>query len=190
MILKFSCTLLLVLAFCCVPAEAQSQSDTHRFEVGALITALDLRDTNGEKPGGIGGRFTYNVTEYVAFDSELTRFPEDPSHNFGHTQGHFGIKAGKRFSDLPFGVFAKVRPGFVSFGGAFAARSEGIGTRFAADVGGVLEFYPSSRTIIRFDVGQTIIHFDGQLYNSPVSPPRRLDTNGRLQTSIGFSYRF
>lgn len=32
-------------------------------------------------------------------------------------------------------------------------------TRFAVDLGGVVEWYPSKNTIVRFDAGDTIIRF-------------------------------
>ena len=87
----------------------------------------------------------------------------------------FGAKVGKRWQK--FGVFAKARPGFVTFSRVstfvstdtitllgnqqftipvFADRRR---TYFSSDVGGVAEFYPSRRVLSRFDFGDTIIRF-------------------------------
>ena len=65
---------------------------------------------------GVGGRFTFNLTESIAFEGEgnyFTReqfsFPEGGQM----FQGPFGGKIGKRFDG--WGVFGKARPGFVGF---------------------------------------------------------------------------
>ena len=78
-----------------------------------------------------------------------------------------------------FGLFGKVRPGFVSFSRSLNL----IGTRqltfagfpfvqgdfefarrtfFANDLGGVLEFYPTRRWAVRFDAGARLLDGEGQ----------------------------
>jgi hypothetical protein len=163
-----------------------------RFEAGLLLTAIEL-DVIGEKPVGIGGRFTYNHFENLAFEAELSHFPEDPSGDFGETQALFGVKAGGRFDD--FGLFAKVRPGFIHFGGGEAAERLSDKTHFACDVGGVLEYYPSPRWLLRADFGDTIIPFGGTRFISPFGGPGgprviRLGTTHNSQSSFGFAVRF
>jgi len=44
-------------------------------------------------------------------------------------------------------------------------------TNFALDLGGVLEFYPSKRIVVRFDGGDTIIHHPRRTFNSPFQDP-------------------
>lgn len=55
-------------------------------------------------------------------------------------------------------LFAKARPGFMRFHGD---RRPGVSvdgtTRFLLVASGVLEFYPSGRSIVRIDVGDSII---------------------------------
>src|ERR1043165_7738203 len=103
-------------------ARAQSE-DVPRFEVGAQFTTLTKPDFDGGRTeAGFGGRFTYNVTDYLALEAEGDFFPHRcltcTSGNNGRiTEGLFGVKAGRRFNK--FGLFAKGRPGFVRF-------SEGI----------------------------------------------------------------
>jgi hypothetical protein len=108
-----------------------------------------------------------------------------------------GPKIGYRGKKI--GIFGKVRPGlfyvgrypiieFLSFTGSTTgvAASERKTAFFSVDVGGVAEFYPSKRTILRFDIGDTIIK-----YRSLV--PKNLNpgfTKHTLQTSIGFGFRF
>jgi hypothetical protein len=67
-------------------------------------------------------------------------------------------------------------------------------------VGGVFEIYPSRRTLIRFDVGDTIIRFDRRNVAAvdPALPPTARmvtftvseETKHNLQASAGFGFRF
>src|SRR5256714_15110446 len=90
-------------------------------------------------------------------------------------EAQFGVKGGKRWQK--FGIFAKARPGFVSFDNTIKITRELFApfpgatprlfniftperkTHLSADVGGVLEFYPSRRMLVRFDIGDTIIRY-------------------------------
>ena len=176
------------------PARAQTD-DPPRFEVGAQVSVVDMRESVGEKPPGVGGRFSYNFHEYAAFDAELNYF-STPEANLERTQGLFGIKAGRRFGgDSPkVGVFFKARPGFMRFLGARQPGSSVNGTtKFALDLGGVLEFYPSKRTIVRIDAGNTTIFYDGETvrdFSLPGAPQQRLGTGNGLQMSFGVGFRF
>jgi hypothetical protein len=167
-------------------ALGQERSKPSRFEAGALVSVLGIKDANGltdlfpRREVGIGGRFTYNLKSYLALEAELNFFPRDFrkfTTNFTGgpmIEGLAGVKAGIR--KKKFGVFGKFRPGFESSGGAEVPRFlNGNGpdplnpfgfervrsTQFALDVGGVFEFYPSRRTIIRFDAGDTIVRYPG-----------------------------
>lgn len=176
------------------PTRAQTD-DLPRFEVGAHLGSIDMRESIGEKPLGVGGRFSYNFHEYAAFDAELNYF-STPEVTLERTQGLFGIKVGKRFGgDNPkVGVFFKVRPGYMRFLGAREPGSSVNGTtKFALDVGGVVEFYPSKRTVVRFDAGNTSIFYNGEtdrIFSLPGAPQQRLGTHHGLQSSIGVGFRF
>lgn len=173
------------------PAAARAQADEwpRKFEVGFVLTGLDIQRWTGEGPVGVGGRFTYNLGEYAALDAELVHYPES-SGNFGETQGLLGVKAGRRFGRV-IGVFAKARPGFLKLGPAVAARTPALGeTRFALDLGGVVELYPSRRSIVRVDVGDTIIPLGDTPINSALRPPRSFGTTHNKQTTFGIGYRF
>jgi len=174
--------------------EAQAQTELPRFEVGAQFSTIDMRDSVGEKPPGIGGRFTYNINEYAALDAELNYFSTGEV-DLDRTQGLFGLKAGKRFGgDSPkVGVFFKARPGFMRFHGVRVPGSSVNGTtKFALDLGGVVELYPSKRTIVRIDAGRTIIVFNETIRRFPLpgAPQEHLGTSHGLQAGIGFGYRF
>lgn len=185
-IIRIFGTLLILFLF---SFESFAQTDEHPIEVGGFLTTIDLNDSVGEKPLGIGGRFAYNFTDNFAFDSEVAYFPENPSGNFGQTVAVAGVRAGVRGEK--FGAFAKVRPGVIRFGGdAFRARN-GSQSNFALDVGGVLEYYPSARVIVRVDLGDTIIPFGDKTINSPLPPfTIRPGTTHNFQSSFGVGFRF
>jgi hypothetical protein len=126
-------------------------------------------------------------------------------------QGQFGVKAGKRFKR--FGIFGKARPGFVSFDKSlklvgtqpifvsFLGRvvQEGIfeigrRTFYADDFGGVIEFYPARRWSLRFDAGDTLIHYGARSFPSNLLSIRFLtaspEKRHNFQFASGFSVRF
>lgn len=178
---------LLALFLCSLESFAQTKD--HPFEVGGVVTAIDFRDSVGEKPLGVGGRFTYNFTENFALDSEISHFPQNPSGNFGQTVALAGLRAGVRGEKV--GAFAKIRPGVAHFGGDFFRARNGSRDNFALDVGGVVEFYPSSRVIVRIDLGDTIIPFGDGTINSPLPPYIiRPGTTHNFQSSFGVGFRF
>lgn len=171
---------------------------------------------------GLGGRFGYNLTDDLAIESELNFFPKvDPFSqpglfDDGHViEGLFGIKAGKRFEKA--GVFGKARPGFLyaSKGdlenkpGAFCIAifppstgcSQTISTTsFAFDLGGVVELYPTKRSLIRFDVGDTMVRLGQRNVTAVLKPPFGgsnfvvvavpAETTHNLQVSAGVGFRF
>ena len=197
--------------------QSARQSPPSKIEVGALFSVLGIKDANGltelfpRREVGIGGRFTYNLNRHLALDTEVNFFPRDFrkfTTNFTGgrvTEGLFGLKAGIRKNK--FGVFGKFRPGFESSGHAGIAhfpkgdgpdRQNPFGlesiraTQFALDVGGVFEFYPSRRTIIRLDLGDTIVRYPGiQSIHFPDGTPI-VETvySHRLQFSAGVGFRF
>lgn len=128
----------------------------------------------------MGGRLSYNLNRHFALEAEGNFFPRNyrkVRSNFTGgrlIEGLFGLKAGIRKNK--FGVFGKVRPGFESSGRAEMAHfPNGNGpdarnpfgfvdmraTQFALDVGGVVELYPSKRTLVRVDLGDTIVRYPG-----------------------------
>ena len=179
-------------------------------------TTTTTTDGRATEPG-FGGRIGYNFNRYFALEAEGNFFPrergvtEDDFNGGRKTQGLFGVKVGRRFEEV--GVFAKARPGFVRFDQGNLRQPSGtvciavvpapVGcfettdrTDFAFDVGGVVELYPSQRSIIRFDIGDTILRTDAHFI--PVTVPSRgtsvtaspSKTTHNFQGSIGIGYRF
>ena len=176
---------MLVLFFSCLVAQAQIKtiSDDERvstYEIGGQIFAMGSHDVG--YGWGAGGRFTYNLNNYIALDSEVNFFLPDEGPPSA-VQSLFGIKAGKRTKHV--GVFAKVRPGFqTNF--VVDTREQ---ARFAVDVGGVAEFYPNRHVVLRLDAGDVIIPFGNSVVGEGVFT-QRLGTTHNLQCSFGVGVRF
>jgi hypothetical protein len=197
----------LLLAVLLAPAAARAQTgaapdvDEHKAEVGAFYTGVNLEGF-GETVNGLGGRFGYNFNQNFALDSEFSFFPETHLGNsqFGQkTQGFVGVKAGARTNRV--GVFAKARPGVMFIGevtSGFNCSGTSLGrtcrpshNNFALDAGGVLELYPSARTIVRLDAGDTIVRIHNATGSFLLgSPANSSDITHNFQFSVGFGYRF
>ena len=212
-------TLFILTVIFLVHSQALAQSqELPKFEVAGEFTTLEREAFPGRRTEpGLGARFTYNLNEMFSFEAAGYFFPKQCSEcrNGGNVaEGLAGVKFGKRFEK--WGIFAKGRPGAISFSrGALdvivpPGTTSPFGpvefdfkrlTAFAMDVGGVVEFYPSKRIVTRFDAGDTIIHFGRRNMNTivfdPVTNtigpginrlPARTSHNFQFMTSIGFRF--
>jgi hypothetical protein len=194
--------------------------DEHPFEVGGQITFINVNALESivTIPGqtfssvqfdqiysGFGGRFGYNINNNFSVEAEGNYFPEknwSEIEQSRKSQFFAGVKAGARGEK--FGIFAKVRPGLMHFSSLPShinctnaaapnfACTEQSQTNFALDIGGVLEYHPTPRTIVRFDAGDTIVRFKEvgptQNFTSSIFTPSA--TTHNFQASIGFGFRF
>ena len=190
---------------------------------GCPPSTFVLSRTRKTQPG-FGGRVGYNLNSIVALEAELNLFPGADSFNQPEEfndgyflEGLFGVKAGKHFEKV--GIFGKARPGFLyASKGDLEPRPDtgcilifpspvgcfqptGINS-FVLDIGGVVEIYPTARTIIRFDFGDTIVRL-GERDVSTIftrigssSAPRLVswrmpaETTHNFQGSVGIGFRF
>lgn len=202
--MKLKGIFVLLAFFLLAPAFLRAQSVTtpnvsdQKAEIGFFYSGVNLKGF-GETISGVGGRFGYNLNKYVAIDTEFGFYPEQ---KFGNNQSgqkvqaFAGVKVGKRSGRV--GVFAKARPGVMFIGElttGLSCNSTSSGqvcrprhSNFAADLGGVLEVYPSPRTIIRFDAGDTIVRLKSQAGISSTTTVN--STTNNFQFSVGFGYRF
>jgi hypothetical protein len=200
------------------PAITHAQStDVPKYEVAADFTSTTFGA--GQNRPGLGGRFSYNLNTHVALEAAGYIFPERcqfcGTHAGRITEGLFGVKVGKRFKK--WGIFAKVRPGVLSFGEGqfdivsitttpplssplFDLRARRL-TAFVVDVGGVLEFYPSRHIVTRIDIGNTIIRYPAHTNTFPFFDTTtgqyvlgafetRAETRGSFQIMAGVGFRF
>ena len=187
---------------------AQAQSFSRAVELGMQWSTLrvdgDVRGTNT----GIGGRVTFDLSRWVAVESEINIVPKDewtfaigPQPGFEGGQMQYsrrrleafaGVKAGYRGDRI--GVFGKLRPGMTRLthtGVNCAAEVCALmlialpvyETEFALDAGGVLEFYPMSRVVARFDLGDEIIR-------QRLGPPHHQGTRHNVTSRLGIGFRF
>lgn len=193
----------LIMLFLLAPlcAHAQSVLDEHRFEVGGHVAALGVEDYS-EPLLGVGGRIGYNFNKYLALEGEANFFPSDAFGNdqIGQrAQAFAGLKAGARSKYA--GLFAKARPGVMFIGETTSSfncsRFPGFTScrpghsNFAFDAGAVAEFYPTRRSIIRLDVGDTMVNVRRATRNvfNQTSETSSYFIH-QVQIGIGFGYRF
>jgi Outer membrane protein beta-barrel domain len=221
----FKTTLLGVATIALIGISSQlvsAQSDEKKFEAGGQVTFIRVPtfttsisgalifDESRATNWGFGGRVGYNFNRHAGVEAEVNFFPQDRDLEAGNKlQGLFGVKAGQRFEKV--GIFAKARPGFVRFSrGDYEFRGPCVlifpsplacftpkaTTNWAADVGGIAEFYPSPNTIVRFDVGDTVIRLKDRGVAATHTGPRDVvvfrpkETRHNLQVNFGFGFRF
>jgi len=131
--------------------------------------------------GGIGGRAGYRLSKHLKMEGEVVFFPQYAGRPFdgagpmyrgwGKIQALAGVVAGRRFGAAT--LFMKTRPGavrFERFPEIFMLRRFeeavllGSGdshprTCLAVDIGGGVEYPVSSRVVLRFDLGDTVIRY-------------------------------
>jgi hypothetical protein len=199
-------------------ATTGGDADGQKFEAGAQFTAIRIdnnpiaiADNERRTEPGVGGRFGYNLSRHVALEGEVNFFPHAYKHwvtplSGGRiTQGLFGVKAGVRKEH--FGFFGKARPGFLRYGRTVAnvrfpngngpdprdpfGFEFGSTTHFALDLGGVVEYYPSRRTILRLDIGDTLIRYANiPVFNSSGQLINVTERQHNAQIGVGFGFRF
>jgi hypothetical protein len=179
------------------------------WEFGPLFSSVTLARegpaNNVVTESGVGGYFSYRFYGVFYADGDLLYFPQHPTLSGPQTggtllQGLFGIKGGIRRNR--FGIFGKVRPGFDSFSDVLtgvASSNQSTPTytytranNFVLDLGGIVELYPSERSTIRIEIGDTHLFY----------PTRDLDVDGStepvpggkmqhsIQLMVGYGWRF
>jgi hypothetical protein len=212
---RSSLALTAFLSVLALATSVRAQSDERRIEVGGHFVALSTNlpmfsdpqrnyvRPGDESPKGVGGRVGYRVTNHFSIEAEANAFPGNDLT--------YQLLAGARVgvSGQKFGVYGKVRPGFVHFlrvadfppdcydgtrDCAIVGRN-----RFAVDIGGSFEYYPTKRAILRLDVGDTLLLLPdrGTIGTVPVPGGSvfgpvtiRGTTAHNFQISVGFGFRF
>jgi hypothetical protein len=210
----FTCNALVLALLVLKQGASAQEQDAPKLEIGVQYSSLsiNLPGFGGtENAPGVGARVTYNLNNYFAVEAEGNIFPSTTQTDYttggDPQQMQFGVKVGKRWKR--FGVFAKARPGFVSFSETLnpvQVQSGGVPvfrfdrerkTHFSTDVGGVLEFYPSRRMLMRFDAGDTIIRYGEHPELPPfsisagpaiVKAPSEVKHNFQFTAGVGFRF--
>ncbi len=171
-----------------------AQSMPLKFEVGGQLSVARFRNSysGGQFDGyetslGFGGRVGYNINRHFALETQLDFYPQSKDRNIKRPLTElFGVKGGRRGEKI--GLFLKARPGFYNrrepntcapliTPGSISCPETFSRTNFILDMGGVVEFYPSKRTIIRVDIGDSLTRIESRNWHN-------------FQSSIGFGWRF
>ena len=139
---------------------ASAQVTYTRHEIG--LAGDYVRDVHflESNRGGVTGRYAYNLNSAIALESALTFVPWTPPFSVavgGRELDWFtGVKAGVRRPR--WGIFGKAQPGFRNFSEVYEHPTYSLTSRthFALDLGGVFEFYPAKRWIVRADVSEVL----------------------------------
>jgi hypothetical protein len=206
----FYATVFALLFFITHAPDNFGQSEVPRFEVGGQFSTIKLQRPNTHFFGSVdkqsvggGGRFIFNAHKYLAIEAEVNFFADDEQvlQLGSKTMAVFGVKSGKRWEK--FGIFGKFRPGFTRFSEELrdcaapnlAACSFKKPTEFTMDVGGVAEYYPSSKFVLRFDAGDTIIRYKQRNsldsdFGVTILVPYNGSSTHNFQFSAGVGIRF
>jgi len=171
----------------------------------AMVIAREGPPDNLRTEPGFGGYASYRFYGVLYLDGDLLYFPRGtnlsgPQDGGTILQGLLGVKGGIRRNH--FGFFGKVRPGFQSYSDALtgitgSSQSAPIytyarSTNFVLDLGGIIELYPSSRSTLRIEVGDTHLYFvtrdvnvNGTVQSFPGGKLRHT-----IQLVLGYGWRF
>jgi hypothetical protein len=147
---------------------------------------------------GVGTNLGYRLSSLWYFDSEFNAFPASGSSN-GRGRAEellTGVKIGRTLGS--WGLFATFRPGFIHYQKTLVPGSQTeyeSMNRFAFDAGGVVEYYASSRSTIRFDAGTTFVryltgHPDPRQLPVTVLSTDYIVTQGNFHLGSGYVFRF
>jgi len=183
MIRKMVAIMLLSILFFPFPLNHLSaQTDVPKLELGGFYS---LNRTNYYYNSGFGGRFGFNLSEMFTVEADYTSYPQNRYYYGTSGLAMFGVKFGARSESA--GFFTRLSPGFVRYNNAIKSSCLGSldlppacfepQTRFALNMGGGFELFPSRSTYIRFDIGNLWIRDVGG------------NTNNLLIT-VGGGFRF
>lgn len=193
------------LAFLCTFAKpACAQEKYSRVELGAEYATFRGTDASlqGKTFSGVGGRLDWNLTRRLALESEADYFPEDAAPLLlvqgGHTvHAVFGVRA-KAIQTRNISLFGLVRPGVIHFTkvNVLSGQSDPLyvtqpATYFVLNLGGGIEYYPSPRWILRFDIEgdpYRVPAFFASTASSSAALPGKINDTVRL--NFGVAYRF
>ena len=185
------------------PMESESEVPG-RLEFGPQFTAMSIHrlgPLDGVRTDpGIGGFVDYRILPFLFADSAVIFYPRDTRSSDAHDggqilQGVFGARVGVRKNH--FGIFGKVRPGFNSYSRALTGMTNSgetfdRSTNFVLNLGGVVEFYTTKRSVLRIDAGDTHIYFADKTLTTatgPVTAPGG-SLKHSLELTVGYGWKF
>jgi hypothetical protein len=180
-----------------------------KWEFGPLFSALAIAreglTNNVRTEPGFGGYASYRFYGVLYLDGDVLYFPAHPDFSGPHDggsilQGLIGLKGGIRRNH--FGFFGKVRPGFHSYSQALTSITTsgqstvtytyGRSNNFVLDLGGIVELYPSERSTLRVELGDTHLFFGSRdlNINGSIEPVGGGKMQHSIQLMLGYGWRF
>lgn len=186
------------------PTAFAAPIDPPRLEIGPQITEAYLPVNpvgSVQYQLAIGGLGAIRIRSWLAIDSSLVITPTIPIEGTSFaggrlTEGFLGARLGFRTKRVE--IYGKIRPGFVSFGKAILhVESSNSALQFetgrltepALDLGGIVMLRISKRLAVRYDVGDTLIHYRERTIdlNQPALPGQFVNS---LQLGAAFVFCF
>ncbi len=174
-----------------------------RFELGLEVPVVKLSQLD-ETDTGVGLRLGFDLSRSVALEAALGFFPADlgePAFSGSRTQALLGLKLGRRGEKA--GVFATLKGGVTSFSEApgpiaciliypppLTCQLAGGDTLPTVGFGGALEYYPSSRAVLRLEVGDQLLRYPGPVIDGEGEVRDGDFWDHDLRLSVGFGWRF
>lgn len=176
---------------------------TPRLEFGPELTQIYLPITpvgSVQYQPGYGAVMCLRTSTRIGVDTGFSITPTTPifSSSFAGgrlTEAFFGARI-RPLSVRRLELYAKVRPGFVSFGDAILHVSlpslqveTGRLTEPALDLGAIALLRISRRWAVRYEMGDTMIHYGGRVvdFSQPETPSHLANS---LQLGVGFVVGF
>lgn len=199
--MTYGCLLIVLLFLQARCTEAQDALP--RFEAGPEITQIYVPKSivgSVTYQPSLGGIFCIGIKRNLAFDSAIAFTPKAPNESSSFAGGRMiqaflGARVG--FARGRVGIYAKIRPGFASFGGAILKVTPsptfsfqlGRLTEPSVDVGGIVTIAVSRRLAVRYEAGDTVIFYGSRALIAGAAPiPSRATNN--FQFAVGFLFRF
>jgi hypothetical protein len=187
--MRFRLALALAAAACLLVAAPHVRAQTP-LSLGTHFAAHRMPEL-GQTRIGYGFRANYAAyAPFVSLESEVNFFPTTSGGNLGETQAFFGVNLGKHIGR--WGAYAKFHPGFTHFGGGALPLRLNEQTKFAFDMGGIVEYDLAPKISLRGDVSNVSIHYGNAMLSagpgSTIGAP--LGTRHTLQSSIGLLVHF
>lgn len=186
--------LLLAASLCCAQGSTQTDvSKKNRLPVVELGFVIPMIHTSQKVEPGFGARAVFNPHPLLSVEIEADHITAADRENVrkhpnsGDINEVFaGVKSGYRFDR--FGLFAKARPGYLSFT-RFVPGPHPVQRprRGAFDLGLVVEFYMTHHWAMRIDAGDTMVFYNAARLHRD---DRQDVTHHNLQLFAAIQYRF
>jgi hypothetical protein len=196
--------IVMLAALVAVARSATAQTTEPAFEVGAAFVTTDSRQFH-TKDIGVAGWFGWHVSPAIGIEAELAYhsdpFSDGVQFSAGRIEGLFGATIGPRLGALR--PFATVRPGFVRYRATdepfaciaifpppLSCTLAGGRTLFAFDIGGGVDFSPSSRTLIRATLSDRMVRYPGPAFDTNGERHDESFAGHDLRFALGVGFRF